>query len=57
MNRILVLGDWLHRLTQHASASARWLRGGYEVVVLDNLCNSSPESLKWLSKLAGSIYF
>ncbi len=29
------------------------LQAGYEVVVLDNLCNSSPESLKWVAQLAG----
>jgi UDP-glucose 4-epimerase len=29
------------------------LQAGYEVVVLDNLCNSSPESLKRVSHLAG----
>lgn len=29
------------------------LQAGYEVVVLDNLCNSSPESLKRVAQLAG----
>jgi len=29
------------------------LNAGYDVVVLDNLCNSSPESLLRVSKIAG----
>jgi UDP-glucose 4-epimerase len=30
------------------------LQAGFKVVVLDNLCNSSPESLKRVAKIAGS---
>jgi UDP-glucose 4-epimerase len=49
-HRILVTGGAGY-IGSHTCLSL--LQAGYEVVVLDNLCNSSPESLKRVQALAG----
>jgi UDP-glucose 4-epimerase len=49
-HRILVTGGAAY-IGSHTCRAL--LQAGYEVVVLDNLCNSSPESLKRLRALAG----
>ena len=33
------------------------LEGGYGVVVIDNLCNSNPESLRRVQELTGKMLF
>lgn len=52
MSSILVTGGAGY-IGSHATLAL--LQAGYGVVVLDNLCNSSPESLKRVSMLAGRV--
>lgn len=49
MRRILVTGGSGY-IGSHTSLVL--LQAGYDVVVLDNLCNSSTESLNWVKKIA-----
>ena len=51
MMRILVTGG-VGYIGSHACIEL--IKAGYEVVVVDNLCNSSLESLKRVEKLADS---